>query len=581
MARPGGLRWAIAAVTGLLLVAGATAPAAAQRSIHFDAFDATVEIGNDGGIEVRELIRVTFEGQWNGIFRRIPIRYETPQGFGYKLFLDVESVTDDAGQDLEHWLSNEAGHRVIKIRVPGALDATRTVAIRYSVSNALRFFEEHDEFYWNVTGDEWEGGIRSASARIVLPEGASGLRTNAWTGVFGSTNQNASIEALDSEVYVETTGSLAYREGLTVAIAWNPGVVERPGLFDKAFQLLRSNVVFAFPLGFAWIFFSMWRRKGRDPKVGTITTQYEPPEDLRPAELGTLIDGTPHMRDITATLIDLAVRGYFRMEEVEREGLFKFGDKVRFVQLKDEPTWSELQVHEREVMEGLFSGRNEVDTDDLKNEFYTHLPGIKNGIWARLLSKGYYAERPDKTAGKYIGLAILATIATGVLSTFIAARLFLPGASVVVAVLSTAALTLPFAALMPARTPGGVRTLEKVLGFEEFLTRADADRLRRMNTKPETFEAFLPYAMALGVEGRWAKAFEGIFTEPPDWYRTSRAGPFRPTLWMSDLSGMTTQASRAMTSAPRQTSSGSSGFSGGGGGGFSGGGFGGGGGGGW
>ena len=129
---------------------------------------------------------------------------------------------------------------------------------------------------------------------------------------------------------------------------------------------------------------------------------------------------------------------------------------------------------------------------------------------------------------------------------------------------------------MPSRTTPGTRELEKVLGFQEFLSRVEADRFERVVKTPEMFEKFLPYAMALGVEDNWAKAFEGIYNEPPQWYIGPYAAhAFRPSAFTSDLGRMSTQAAAVMASAPR--SSGGSGFSGG----SSGGGFGGGGGGGF
>ena len=130
---------------------------------------------------------------------------------------------------------------------------------------------------------------------------------------------------------------------------------------------------------------------------------------------------------------------------------------------------------------------------------------------------------------------------------------------------------------MPARTIAGTRALEKTLGFEEFLGRVESERYRRMITGPEMFERYLPYAMALGVEKKWAGAFADILKEPPEWYHGAGHAQFRPAIFVGDLSGMSTRAASAMMSAPR--SSGGSAFSGGGGGGFSGGGFGGGGGG--
>jgi uncharacterized membrane protein len=118
-----------------------------------------------------------------------------------------------------------------------------------------------------------------------------------------------------------------------------------------------------------------------------------------------------------------------------------------------------------------------------------------------------------------------------------------------------------------------------VLGFEEFLARVEGDRLERVVKTPELFEKFLPFAMALGVEHQWARAFEGICQKPPDWSRGASVSDFRPGLFADRLGGMSRSAAAVMASTPR--SAGGSGFGGGGGGGFSGGGFGGGGGGGF
>jgi uncharacterized membrane protein len=130
---------------------------------------------------------------------------------------------------------------------------------------------------------------------------------------------------------------------------------------------------------------------------------------------------------------------------------------------------------------------------------------------------------------------------------------------------------------MPARTTNGTRALEGVLGFEDFLAHVESDRFNRMIKTPEMFEKFLPFAMALGVEKNWSKAFANIYTQPPQWYQGGSFGPpFFAYGFVNSLNSMSTQAASTFASAPR--SSGGSGF---GGGGSSGGGFGGGGGGGF
>lgn len=104
-----------------------------------------------------------------------PVQYETPQGFAYHLWLDEVSVTGPSGEPYEYWDSWERHYRKLKIRVPGASDAVRTVIIKYRVPNGLKFWEKYEELYWNVTGDEWEMPTNRATATVLLPEGVRGL----------------------------------------------------------------------------------------------------------------------------------------------------------------------------------------------------------------------------------------------------------------------------------------------------------------------------------------------------------------------------------------------------------------------
>jgi uncharacterized membrane protein len=563
-----------------ILLLGA-APAAAQRTLVIEHFDARIDVARDGTIVVDEIIVPRFTGSWNGIFRTIPVQYRTPQGLNYTLRLDLESVTDAENNALRYDSSRERHYRKLKIWVPGATDATRTVKIRYRVANALRFFDEHDELYWNVTGDEWEVPIESAVADVRLPEGVSGLRATAFRGAHGST-ERAAVSIQPSGVRVDTTRGLSFREGLTVVVGWDPGVVHRPTAVEKAAGVVYSNLPLAIP---PLVFFGMlrlWRARGRDPELAPILTRYEPPDRMSPAELGTLVDGKPDMRDITATIVDLAVRGYLHIEETQNESFFGiFSSKdYRFTLKKPRGEWAALKAHERNLLKAMFGASSDADAvalSQLKDKFYKHLPDLRDGLYKMLVGGGFYTGRPDHVRVLYIvgGLvagAVLAAASGGLM----AALGMQPAAGILAGILSGIIVVL-FGWFMPSRTIRGTRELEKVLGFQEFLSRVEADRLDRMVRTPEMFEKFLPYAMALGVADTWAKAFEGIYDRPPDWYTGSGAmHAFRPTAFTNDLGRMSTQAATVMASSPR--SSGGSGFSGGG---SSGGGFGGGGGGGF
>lgn len=589
---PAPLRTMVLALAATLALGlGAPRGAAGQeadRSLAIERFDATLQVEEDGWLEVRERIEVAFRGSWNGIFRDIPVEYRTPQGFSYGLFLDDVAVRDGDGRPLEYESSREGRYRRLKIRVPGARDATRTVQVTYRVPNALRFQEEYDELYWNVTGDEWQMPIRRASAVVLLPPGVENIRTASWTGGYGSSEDATEVEDTERGFYFETTEPLDYREGLTVAVAWEPGVVERPGALARARFFLRSNWPFLFPLLSLLLMWRWWWHRGRDPERRSVAPQYEPPRGLRPAEAGTLVDNRPDLQDITAVLVDLAVRGWHRIEETGGDGMLARlvdGRDYLLTPLRPRSAWSELEPHERRVLEGVFSGTGgdadlpePVELSELKNEFYSEIPGIRTAIFDALVSRGFYERRPDKVQQWWMGAGGLLMGLGAAGGIFVAEAFTLSPLTGVLAGVLTGLPVLAFGIFMPARTVRGTRALEEVLGFEEFLERVESDRFRRMIQGPEMFEAYLPYAMAFGVADRWARAFEDLYTEPPDWYRGRWDGPFHALYLTDSLSGMSTTAASTMSSAPR--SSGGSGFSGGGGG-FSGGGFGGGGGGGW
>jgi len=566
---------AASALAGLLLLA-ATGGRAAARSLAIERFDAEVAVARDASIDVTETIRARFTGAWNGLYRTVPVVYRTPQGFDYRLFLRPLAVTDGAGRPLRYEASSERHYRKFKIWIPDAQDAARTVIFRYRVANALRFFTDHDELYWNVTGDEWDVPIEAASAVIRLPTGATDVRSLAFTGSYGSRAQDADVRTVSDGVDIDMHRPLAFHEGLTAVVGWSKGAVEEPGTLARALLFLRANAVFTVPLAVFALMLRLWYTRGRDPRLRPIVPRYEPPDGLSPAETGTLVDNRADLRDITSTLVDLAVRGCLVIEERDREGLLGLLASKDFTlrRRKDQP--GDLKPHERAVLHGIFVGRGDaVELSDLKNEFYQELPGIRDRIFEALVGHGYYARRPDQVRTTYWILAAIAGVATflvGVLAD--RAGVDILGATPVTVFFAgvlSAAVVFAFAWVMPARTAAGARALEGVLGFEEFLVRVESDRIARVEKTPEMFEKFLPFAMALGVEQKWARAFEGICQKPPDWYHGSSLPDFRPRLFVDQLGGMSRSAAAVMASQPR--SAGGSGFGGWGGGGFGGGGF--------
>ncbi len=564
----------------ILLCCLALAIPASARDWHITRFESHIYVAPDGVTTVNEHLDVAFEGEFHGIYRDIPIEYPGPHGTNYTLFLKVTSVLDDSGHKLKYESSTQNGNRHLKIYIPDAVDATRSVIITYKVTNAVRWFDDHDELYWNVTGNDWPVPIDSAAASITFPANAAGnLRAQAFTGAYGSVGQDATAEVHGSTVVIAANDPLPMRAGLTADVYVSKGVLTQPSKLTQAMWFLRSNPIVLLPLWAFVVMFVFWWTKGRDPKPDiSVAPMYEPPKDMTPAEVGSLIDDEVRPRDITSTLVDLAVKGYLKIEETESKVLLFSHRDYTFHSLKPPGTWSSLASHERVMLKHMFSGdATQVRLSDLKNQFYVAIPTMKSDILAELKGKGMYSVDPDSAHG-YVLAGILFTAAPFVLAQVLGwgSMFDSPGLLIAAGILAVIIVFL-FARIMTAKSLKGVHTKVEILGFEEFINRVDADRLKRM--PPDTFEKFLPYAMALGIENRWARAFQGIVQNQPTWY----VGPtpyvgFNPIFFAGSMHAMATDAHQAFVAAPRASSSGS-GWGGGGGGGFSGGGFGGGGGG--
>ncbi|MEX1182678.1 MAG: DUF2207 domain-containing protein [Gemmatimonadota bacterium] len=548
------------------------------RSLEIRELATSIVVLANGEIRVTERLTVHFDGEWNGIYRTIPVEYEW-HGLRYRLNLRVLGTVDGEGRELRHDVETRGDSRRVQIWVPGAASTTRTIVLTYTSPNALRFFDEHDELYWNVTGDQWDFPIARTRAEVILPPAVTGVRSASFTGAGGSTTGDGTAEQVGNVVYFQADQPLGYRDGLTIAVAWNPGVVHRPSTAERAASMLSANSVLALPLFAFFAMFGLWRRYGRDPELGSIYVRYEPPPDMTPAEAGTLIDGQPDLRDITATIVDLAVRGFVEIEERSQEQLFGLVTSRDYaIQLKRAEEWPRLKPHERALLQALsvHSHRDQVMLSELKNQFYKHLPEIRRHLHGTLVEGGHYVRRPDHVHLTWLAIGLVSAAAIGLIGAALSTRLFVSPLAVMIASILTFIIVVGFGLVMPARTPHGARAYAWLRGFEEFLSQVEKDRLERIGRTTDTFEKYLPFAMAFGVEQNWARAFEGLASQPPTWYRGTHAGGFRPNLFVADLGRMTTAASSAMSSAPR-SSAGSSGFSGG----SSGGGFGGGGGGGF
>ncbi len=566
-------------------------PAFAQY-FTINSFHSDITINKDSSFIVRETINVEFHMPRHGIYREIPFRYESELGKTIKTPIKVLSVTNDAWQDWEYIARKEGNVVAIRIGSPHKyVGGYQTFVITYKVENAVLFFDDHDELYWNVTGNYWESPIMGASTEVALAvENISGedFPWVCYTGIPGSTASECTFEKREKGGSFSITRGLSPGEGFTIALGWKKGLVVPPSGWRKflwKLEVVKDNWVFFVPLVSLITMITLWSTVGRDPRVRrSVVVMYGPPEykdkPLTPSEVGALVDERLHPRDISAGIVGLAVKGYLNIKEVEEKGwVFKSTD-YEFTKIKDPD--SDLNIFERELMQGIFTGTKlSVRSSDLQNEFYTNIKSLKETLYWELLKKGFFLRSPEAVRRFYL---IAGAVVMGLCAVVLGFISYPPTKGIIAGILSGIPL-IGFAQIMPAKTRAGALAYAHVLGFMEFLMRAEKDRLEKMGDK-DLFSKFLPYAIALDVVDKWARAFEGIYQEPPEWYiphgvrigvpTTERPFAFSPRSFSQSIEGFSSSLSSTMFSAPRGSGLGG-GFGGGGGGGGWGGGFGGGG----
>ncbi len=558
-----------------------SSPAFAQY-FTIDKFHSDIMIGEDSSVIVKETIEVEFHQARRGIYREIPFKYKDELGAVITTPAKVLSVMDQSGKPWKYQVTKTGP--VINIRIGDAkkyIEGRWTYVITYKIENVILFFKDHDELYWNATGNYWKAPIKEASAVVFLAtkEKGKNLMAAGYEGGYGS-KEECGYETYDNSGKFLAKRSLNMGEGLTVVFGWDKGLVSPPSSWKKFLWAvnLGENWVFLLPI-FSFVYMAnRWYRKGRDPNVReSVTVMYEPPkfdnQPLTPAEVGTLVDEKLDPRDITSTIVGLAVKGYLKIEETRKEGLIF--DKTDYYLKKVRNHDPSLNLFEIELMKALFpAALPGTLISELKNKFYTNLDMLKKVLHGELIRKKYFLSSPEKVRNSYIVAGIVVWVFAD-----LAFLLLLPDSGVksIIAGTLTSIPVFAFAKFMPVKTRTGASAYMDILGFQEFMNRAEKDRLEKMGDI-NLFSKFLPYAIALNVADHWARSFEGIYQDPPDWY-VSPAGfrTFSPYAFTHSLNSVTSDLSSAMFSAPRGSSGGGS-F---GGGGSSGGGFGGGGGGSW
>lgn len=532
----------------------------------------------DGVVRVKETIQYDFEGvERHGIIRHIPLQYHSGGGM-FRLSLSDVSVTNEKGERELVEQTKERGSIFLKIGNPNeTIRGKKTYILSYTIDRAISFLEQHDELYWNAIPDAWSVPITTAIVRVHTPDGiASNVQTDCYTGTRGSTER--CVQTQGKGMYVFRTGQLSPYEGMTIVVALPKGVLTPPSRWASLLALLKDNWVAGVPLLIPSIFGVLWFIRGRDPEGrGTIIPEYDVPDGLMPGELGTIVDEKAGGNELVAELIYLAKEGYLRITREEKKGWLTKNVDYTLEKVK-EPDDRLLQ-YQKMIMNALFKPRFDVSVtsivslfkgaqpsseprkkialSELQDQFYREYKEITTAMDNAVATKGYFVKSPMRVRGMYMGIVAILFIPFFFLVDYVTVYV------IVVAGVS-ALVSLLFAYLMPSRTAHGVRVREHIEGLKLYLTVAEKDRLafhHAPEKNPTQFEHFLPYAVALGIEKKWAKQFEGMTIPQPAWYNDASGGVFTAAVFADSLDDFRSVSTETLAATPHR--SGGSGLGGG------------------
>ncbi len=562
-------------VLGLLLALPLLS-AADERILEFHS-DITIKA--DGWIEVTETIRVRAEGDRirRGIYRDFPTEYYDKLGNRYVVAFQPFAVLRNDAREPFKMMEYRNGVRTYFGRKDRFIDhGVHTYQFRYRASRMLGFFDGYDELYWNVTGFDWVFPIDhgSATVRFDFDVPAGTIGTEAYTGPLGSSHQDftSHVDA-DGVAHFEANDPLGPLNGLTIVVTWPKGLVTEPTALDRAAWILKDNVGLVILLvGFAGILgysIPVWSRYGKDPEEGVLVTRYEPPKDFSPASLRYIRQMYYDDKTLTVAILSLAVKGYLRINDL--------GSKHTLFKLDPGENAPALATGEAELYGALFKEGNRVVLEQDNHA----LLGDARSAHRSSLVKDYKRHYFRLNALLNVPSILIALASMGI-AFVVGGRLSIMMIVVMVAMFLTVAF---FGVIMRRPTARGRKVLDEMLGFRDYLEVAEKDEMNLRNPPdktPQLFEAYLPFALALGVEQAWAEKFAAVLESirgpdgrgyQPSWY----SGSWDSSRISSNIGSMSSGLGSAISSSV--TPPGSS--SGGGGGGFSGGGGGGGGGGGW
>lgn len=606
-------------ITALLLLGATIATAQDNRTVYWQRWD--VDIDNvdttNNQYDVTEIYDMEFGGRFTYGSRVIEME-------GLNSITNVRVSQD--GEPMSQGCSQRAGTYCVSNTSDGLSirynffapvnSDTANFEISYTVDGALRIYPDGDQLWWIAIPSEHYGfRIGSSKITVKLPEGFAPREGVNPIMTYGAPSE---VQVNGTTVIATATREIGGNEDFEIRVqyphdpnaraeAWQAGFDDRRAFQENTLPLIQLGVIavsLLVAIGGVLFFYTLYMRRGRDPKIGPVPTYLsEPPSELPPAIVGTLVDERADPRDAISTIIDLAHRGYLAIEETRNEGLFGIGASSSFTFKRTDKEADDLRPFEKLLLNKLFSGSKlERTMDSLRTKFYTVIAEIQSDLYNELVEEKFFDTNPNSTRNIWSAFGLIIGAAAVGLGFLLFPMIDEWGFVVVlppIAVGLVAVTGLIIGPAMPAKTQKGAEEAAKWKAFYEYLQ--NLEKYTQVDEATTQFERYLPYAVAFGLDKSWIRKFSQVSAMPiPYWYFPTYIGPYRrgyaagtplsPSYngvpsgdlaraggggfsldqmsgnlagglesISSGLSSMLDNAARAMTSRPQQASSGSSG----------------------
>lgn len=411
--------------------------------------------------------------------------------------------------------------------------------IEYKVHGALRTYEGGDQLWWTaVPSDTYGFAVGSSKITVTLPPELAPREGIDPIVTYGAQSE---ITVKGSVVVAQATQRISGSENFEIRVQFpSSGLLTQPAWqerfdSDRNYQenvepLINLGTIalsLLIALGGPLAIYTHWLSKGRDPEIGPVPTFLsEPPSDLPPAVVGSLIDESVDTHDILSTIIDLAHREYLVIEE-EQTKLIGIFSSSEFTFKRSDKSTDGLRPYERDTLRYVFSNKNERSLEAMKNKFYIHIPKLQKALYEEMVDEKLFDSNPESTRSTYTAMGVFILLATGLLG-FGLISAFEDSLSPILlcfpfALAISGLMMLMIGQHMPRKSQKGAEEAAKWRAFKEYLE--NIEKYADLSHVAKDFDRYLPYAVAFGLEKSWIRRFSKVAVTPiPSWYYPTYRG---------------------------------------------------------